>query len=215
MATSARTKGTVQYAGEEDRIRHMAMAGWPLPGCEIRVVDLHMKDVPKDMETIGEVVIRGDNVMDGYFKEPEATEAVMSGDWLHTGDMAVWDRRELHPHRRPEEGHHRQRRREYFVHRGGEGDLRPSGGVGVRRRCRARPEMGRSAGGSRRGQERAATGTGRASGVSGRAALRDSRCRGSSNFAAQPLPKTGTGKILKRELREAYWTGKPVRVGQA
>ncbi len=92
VATSARTKCTVRYAGDEDRVRHLAMAGWPLPGCEIRVVDLHMKDVPKDMETVGEVVIRGDNVMDGYFKEPEATASVMSGDWLHTGDMAVWDR---------------------------------------------------------------------------------------------------------------------------
>ena len=34
-------------------------------------------------------------------------------------------------------------------------------------------------------------------------------------FSADPLPKTGTGKILKREIRENYWTGKPVRVGQA
>jgi acyl-coenzyme A synthetase/AMP-(fatty) acid ligase len=34
-------------------------------------------------------------------------------------------------------------------------------------------------------------------------------------FAADPLPKTGTGKILKRQLRETYWTGKEVRVGQA
>ena len=40
---------------------------------------------------IGEVVIRGDNVMDGYFREPEATAAVMTGAWFHTGDMAVWD----------------------------------------------------------------------------------------------------------------------------
>src|SRR5581483_7999199 len=60
VATSARHKCTVQYADEEDRVRHMAMAGWPLPGCEIRVVDPHMKDVPRDMESIGEVVIRGD-----------------------------------------------------------------------------------------------------------------------------------------------------------
>ena len=34
-------------------------------------------------------------------------------------------------------------------------------------------------------------------------------------FAADPLPKTGTGKILKRQLRETYWAGKQVRVGQA
>ena len=46
---------------------------------------------PATWQTIGEVVIRGDNVMDGYYREPEATAAVMTGAWLHTGDMAVWD----------------------------------------------------------------------------------------------------------------------------
>src|SRR5204862_5650493 len=48
-------------------------------------------DVPRDMEAIGEVVIRGDNVMDGYYKDPAGTAAVMNGAWLQTGDMAVWD----------------------------------------------------------------------------------------------------------------------------
>ena len=67
------------------------MAGWPLPGCEVRVVDLQMNDVPRDMQSIGEIVMRGDNIMDGYYKEPQATAAVMTNDWLHTGDMAVWD----------------------------------------------------------------------------------------------------------------------------
>ncbi len=84
-------KSTVAYADEDDRLRHLAMAGWPLPGCEIRVVDLHMNDVPRDMEAVGEIVIRGDLVMDGYYKEPKATAAVMTDGWLHTGDMAVWD----------------------------------------------------------------------------------------------------------------------------
>src|SRR5207302_11472594 len=68
-----------------------AMAGWPLTGCEIRVVSTEMQDVPRDMTAIGEVVIRGDNVMDGYYKEPEATAAIITDGWLHTGDMAVWD----------------------------------------------------------------------------------------------------------------------------
>src|SRR4029077_11637915 len=68
-----------------------AMAGWALPGVEIRVVDAEMRDVPRDMESVGEVVILGDHVMDGYFGEPEATAAVMSGNWFHSGDMAVWD----------------------------------------------------------------------------------------------------------------------------
>jgi fatty-acyl-CoA synthase len=74
-----------------DRMRRQAMTGWPMPGCEVRVVDLHMNDVPRDMQAIGEIVIRGDMVMDGYYKEPQATAAVMTGGWLHTGDMAVWD----------------------------------------------------------------------------------------------------------------------------
>ena len=67
------------------------MAGWPVPNVKVRVVDIDMKDVPRDMQTIGEVVAMGDHVMEGYFREPEATAAVMSGSWLHTGDMAVWD----------------------------------------------------------------------------------------------------------------------------
>ena len=67
------------------------MAGWPVLGMQVRVVDPEMNDVPRDMQTIGEIVTRGDHVMEGYFREPEATAAVMTGPWFHTGDMAVWD----------------------------------------------------------------------------------------------------------------------------
>src|SRR6185369_6160056 len=62
VATSARDKSTLVYTGEEERIRRRAMTGWSLPGCELRVVDLQMNDVPRDMHAIGEIVIRGDNV---------------------------------------------------------------------------------------------------------------------------------------------------------
>ena len=59
---------------------------------EIRVVDrATCRTCRATWQTIGEVVIRGDNVMDGYFREPDATAAVMTGPWFHTGDMAVWD----------------------------------------------------------------------------------------------------------------------------
>src|SRR5580692_1628449 len=91
VASSSRKKGTVAYADKQDRYRRQAMAGWPLQGTELRVVDAEMHDVPRDMTSIGEVVIFGDNVMDGYYKDPEATKAVMSGPWFHSGDMAVWD----------------------------------------------------------------------------------------------------------------------------
>ena len=73
VATSSRKKGTVTYADNHDRYRRQAMAGWPLPGTESRVVDAEMRDVARDMSSIGEVVIFGDNVMDGYFKDPEGT----------------------------------------------------------------------------------------------------------------------------------------------
>src|SRR4029077_5801906 len=73
------------------RYRRQSMAGWPMPGCEVRVVDAHMQEVPRNGSDVGEVGIRGDNVMDGYFREPQATAAVMSGAWFHSGDMAVWD----------------------------------------------------------------------------------------------------------------------------
>jgi len=56
----------------------------------LRVVDDHMRDVPRDGETMGEVVMRGNNVMKGYYDDPEATETAFRGGWFHSGDLAVW-----------------------------------------------------------------------------------------------------------------------------
>ncbi|MFV2000046.1 MAG: acyl--CoA ligase family protein [Acidimicrobiia bacterium] len=55
-----------------------------------RVVDDDMADVPKDAETLGEVVMRGNNVMKGYFDSPEATDDAFRGGGFHSGDVAVW-----------------------------------------------------------------------------------------------------------------------------
>ena len=49
-----------------------------------------MQPVPRDGETIGEIFIRGNIVMKGYLKNPRASEEAFSGDWFHTGDLAVW-----------------------------------------------------------------------------------------------------------------------------
>ena len=56
----------------------------------IRVVDEDMNDVPRDGETMGEVVMRGNNVMSGYYDDPDATEKAFRGGWFHSGDLAVW-----------------------------------------------------------------------------------------------------------------------------
>lgn len=56
----------------------------------VRVVDEQMNDVPRDAQTIGEVIMRGNNVMKGYFEQPEATGEAFRGGWFHSGDLAVW-----------------------------------------------------------------------------------------------------------------------------
>ncbi|QTP54293.1 acyl-CoA synthetase [Billgrantia sulfidoxydans] len=49
-----------------------------------------LEPVPKDGETIGEILMRGNNVMKGYLKNEAATEQALEGGWYHTGDLAVW-----------------------------------------------------------------------------------------------------------------------------
>ena len=59
-------------------------------GTGLRVVDESMNDVPKDVETMGEVVMQGDAVMKGYYNDPDATAEAFRGGWFHSGDLAVW-----------------------------------------------------------------------------------------------------------------------------
>ncbi len=56
----------------------------------VRVVDDSMTDVPRDGRTIGEVVMRGNIVMKGYYNDPEATATAFHGGWFHSGDLGVW-----------------------------------------------------------------------------------------------------------------------------
>ena len=211
VATSARDKSTVQFKDEADRLHHRAMAGWPLPACEIRVVDTQMQDVPRDMEAIGEVVIRGDNVMDGYYKEPEGTAAVMSGAWLHTGDMAVWD----------EENYiHIVDRKKDIIISGGEN----ISSIEVEKAIFAHPAVFEcavvAAPDARWGEIPVAfvvLKPGQKLSQEELCAFLQERIAKfklprAVEFVDGALPKTGTGKIVKRELREKFWAGKERRV---
>jgi fatty-acyl-CoA synthase len=211
VASSARRKGTVQFADERDRYRRQAMAGWPLQGTELRVVDAEMRDVPRDMSSIGEVVIFGDNVMDGYYKDPEGTRAVMTGAWFHSGDMGVWD----------EEGYVQivDRRKDIIIS-GGEN----ISSIEVENAIGAHPSVAEvavvGAPDSTWGEipvafvvvkpDRSLT----EQELAAFAATRIAKFKLPKKYllGAEPLPKGGTGKILKRELRERFWEGKDRRV---
>lgn len=216
VASSSRPKSTVFYAGEEDRLRRQAMAGWSIPGCEIRVVDGELKDVPRDMTTVGEVIMAGDNVMDGYYREPEATAAVMSGapggrQWFHSGDMAVWDQ---------ENYIHIVDRKKDIIISGGEN----ISSIEVEKALAAHADVMEVAVVGApdpawgeipvaivvKRPESELTETELKAFIAPRLARFKMPRR--FEFVEGPLPKGGTGKILKRELRERYWEGKDRRV---
>jgi fatty-acyl-CoA synthase len=80
-------------AGDEERARLRARQGVAMVTSDpVRVVDQDLDDVPADGETMGEVVMRGNNVMKGYFADEAATAEAFRGGWFHSGDLAV-----MHP----------------------------------------------------------------------------------------------------------------------
>ena len=75
-----------------DRARLRSRQGVPMitvGAGDVRVVDAELRDVPADGTTHGEIVMRGNNVMKGYYADPEATARAFAGGWFHSGDVAV------------------------------------------------------------------------------------------------------------------------------
>jgi long-chain acyl-CoA synthetase len=79
----------VACSNHPGRERKPGSIGTPLEGVEMRVVDEDDDEVPQG--EVGEIVIRGHNVMKGYWQRPEATAEAMRGGWFHSGDMARVD----------------------------------------------------------------------------------------------------------------------------
>jgi len=75
--------------GSEEKLRRLASCGKETLNVEIRVVDEEGNDVPPNQ--IGEMIIKADSVMKGYWKLPQATAEVLRGGYLYTGDLATRD----------------------------------------------------------------------------------------------------------------------------
>jgi fatty-acyl-CoA synthase len=199
MKTGLGWEGEERYAGQ-------AMTGFAFPGTEIRVVDADDRDVPRDGKAIGEIVARSDGVMEGYWRQPEASAEALRGGWFHTGDMATFN----------EEG--------YLLIVDRKKDIIVSGGENIsslelEKAILAHPAV-LEAGvipvpDAKWGEVPKALVV-----LKPNAAVTESeliefcrsrlshyKCPRSVDFV-DSLPKTGTGKILKKDLRKKYWHGK-------
>ena len=200
----AMTKPGMDLSGE-DRHAHQAMTGYAILGVEMRVVDPNDRDVPHDGKSIGEIIARGDGIMEGYWKQPESSAEALRGGWFHTGDMAVVR----------EDG--------YFLIVDRKKDIIVSGGENIsslelEKVILAHPavleacvipvpdqkwgEVPRALIVLKPGTTLTETDLLDFS----RSHLAHYKCPRAVEFV-ESLPKTGTGKILKRDLRKKYWDG--------
>jgi fatty-acyl-CoA synthase len=211
--TVAPEQGSWSEFSREERARLLARQGQAYLSSElIRVVDEQMGDVPRDGETIGEVVMRGNNVMSGYLADQAATSKAFAGGWFHSGDLAVW-----HPDGNIEL---RDRSKDIIIS-GGEN----ISSIEVQQTLMAHPDVVDSAvigiPDQKWGERPKAFVTLR-DGASVdadeiiafcRARLAHYKCPDAVEFGE--LPKTSTGKVQKFVLREREWSGRDKRIGAA
>lgn len=210
VLTIAHLKDHLAGEPEEARLRRKATAGYALAGVELRVVDRHGRDVAPNGQEVGEVIVRSDIVMAGYWNQPEATAQAIRDGWFHTSDLATVD----------EEGYILiVDRAKDMILSGGENIasaevervvyLHPAvlecaviavpdekWGEAVKAVVALKP-------GERASEEEILAHC--------RRHLGGFKVPRSVEFV-ESLPKGGTGKILKKVLREKYWAGRERRV---
>jgi fatty-acyl-CoA synthase len=211
VVSTARSKGTLAFPDDSARRRFSSTSGWPFVGVEVRVVDANGVDVARDSATVGELIVRGDNVMDGYYREPELTSEVIVNGWFHTGDMAVWNH---------ENCAHVVDRKKDIIISGGENIA----SIEIEHALQAHPAVAEcavvAAPNDRWGEVPVAivvlkeNGSADADDLFTFAATRLARFKMPQQilFQCEPLPKNGAGKVVKRALREPFWVGKEKRV---
>ncbi|OLB29358.1 MAG: AMP-dependent synthetase [Acidobacteria bacterium] len=205
VLTISPMKPEVHWEGEQ-RYVGQSMTGYAIPGVELRVVDANDQDVPRDGHSMGEIIARTDGVLEGYWRQPEATTEVLRGGWFHTGDMATWNK----------EG--------YILIVDRKKDIIVSGGenvssLEVEKVLLSHPAVLEAAvlpvpdatwgevpkalvvlkPGARANESELIDHC--------RARLAHYKCPRSVEYL-ESLPRTGTGKILKRDLRKKYWHGR-------
>ncbi len=207
---------TISYLRKEDHVvggtpdqeKRLLSAGIARSDVEVRVVDDQDRDVPPG--TMGEIIVRGDVVMPGYWRNPEATAESLRGGWLHTGDVGTMD----------ENGYI------YLMDR--MKDLIISGGSNIYPReieevLLKHPAVYEAA---VFGVPDPKWGESVKAVVSLRPGMRATEselitlCEENLASYKKPrtvdfvdaLPKSGIGKILKRELRDKYWVGQVRRI---
>jgi len=203
LSISAMKQG-LGWEGEQ-RFAGQAMTGYAIPGVELRVVDSNDQDVPRDGHSIGEIIARSDGVLKGYWQQPEASAEALRGGWFHTGDMATWNN----------EG--------YVLIVDRKKDIIVSGGenissLEVEKILVSHPAVMEVAvipvPDRMWGEAPKALVVLKPNMQAGeieliehcRSRLAHYKCPHSVEFV-ESLPKTGTGKILKRDLRKKYWSG--------
>ena len=209
--TMCPTQENWQQLPLEQRAKLLARQGQAYPSADlVRVVDEEMHDIPQDAETMGEVVMRGNNVMSGYFADEAATDKAFGGGWFHSGDLAAW-----HPDGNIEL---RDRSKDIIIS-GGEN----ISSIEVEQTIAAHPAVLECAvigiPHERWGERPKAFVTLNSEASASaeeiiefcRQRLAHYKCPDAIEFGQ--LPKTSTGKVQKYALREREWGGRETRVG--
>ena len=198
-----------EHSGEGRAQHRVKGAGRAVIGCEVRVVDMDRNPVPPG--TVGEIAVRGDTVMLGYWNRPEETAAAIVDGWMHTGDGGVMD----------EDGFLTvvDRIKDMII-TGGENVY----SVEVENAIAQHPDVAQCAvigiPSERWGEQVHAIIVPRPDAAPTpeqviafcRTLLGGFKCPRSVEIRATPFPLSGAGKVLKRDLRAPFWDGRERRV---